>query len=132
MCSGGAIGAESHVISCRQSVTCNDCECNKRLPENKLNQVLGHETICFRHLRDSGIHSSEAAFRSNHERNWHDIHTNWSRKWVQWNTRPEYTPEELDDKLLALTSSLSVCKPLKAGSIRLGFYDEAHPSVGQV
>lgn len=109
-CKGGVLNCEEHEVSQLQSVTCNEC----------------YETICFKHLLAAGIHSWEAAFRREHDRSWHEVHTTWSAQWIQWS---KDNPPDPDDLLITLATSLPMCKPLKHESIRLGFYDTADPSL---
>jgi len=86
----------------------------------------GHESICFKHLLAAGIHSWEAAFRWEHDRSWHEVHTTWSTKWIEWSKNNVPDPE---DFLTTLAATFASCKPLKPTKIRLGFYDVADPSV---
>jgi hypothetical protein len=96
-----------------------------RHPVSKCAYNLGRETICFRHLLSVGFHSWEAAFRWQYEKNWHQIHTNWSRQWIDWTSAPDYRPNHIEDQTVWYASTLTNINPLKPDSVRLGFYDNA-------
>lgn len=87
---------------------------------------IGHETICFKHLLAAGIHGWEAAFRWEHDRSWHQVHSTWSSQWIEWFRSNTVDP---DDSLTSLATNFQSCKPLKPASVRLGFYDVADPLV---
>lgn len=127
-CTGGALHCEEHEVSQLQSVTCYECKYSTSY-RSTLTSGAGYETICFKHLLSAGIHSWEAAFRREHDRSWHEVHTAWSAQWIKWSKGNISDPEDL---LTILATSLPTCKPLKHTSVRLGFYDTTDPSVSAI
>ncbi|CCA69247.1 hypothetical protein PIIN_03146 [Serendipita indica DSM 11827] len=111
-CKGGPAGCEPHEVSRLQSVTCERC----------------HDTICFPHLLAIGVHAAEAAFRLQHDRDWHYIHTTWAPRWLEWKQKCK-TLSHPSDTMTRLASTEVKCHPIKATGLRLGFYDHPLPDV---
>ncbi|PVG02778.1 hypothetical protein CPB86DRAFT_725099 [Serendipita vermifera] len=110
-CKAGERNCDEHDVLLWQGVTCSSPDCR--------------ETICFRHLLSVGFHSWEAAFRWQYEKNWHKMHTDWSQKWIDWSSVPDYKPIHVEDQIVWCASTLPNCNPRKPESLRLGFYDSA-------
>jgi hypothetical protein len=129
-CKGGELRCDEHEVGSTGAIICDECKLAFDLICILLIHFLGEEAICFKHLLSLGVHSSEATFSQEIDGNWHHIHTEWSRKWHTWQSRPNHAVDDVHDKILTIAASYTTCKPLNPAQLRLGFYDKKDETVG--